>query len=376
MEAFDIDVNKTDSNEKKSDWLKLLFSLSPYCMLKVKQDGTIIYADQMSFSLPRLYGLKTGEKLPSKFMHFAKKAISKEEVWNIRHEGQKKDYLLLVESPEREFIHIYAFEPASFEAGFFGVKDSRIEIIRNSQSENFSQDLYVSAAETYPELEFDKFILDIYEPINAAKEAEISKTSSEFMEVMQGLSRLNQFGLKDHTLREKEDTLKIALEVQKILWTIINNSPAVVFLWKNEENWPADFVSDNISQFGYTAEDFTSKKVLYGNIIHKDDLNKVRQGLDQLVRAGHNGFRLEYRIYTKDGTLRWVDERTFIQRDHEGKATYFQGLVIDITDRKLAEEVLEKAELQRKRDLNHRIKNNLQIVSSLLDLQAEKFEDK
>ena len=49
-------------------------------------------------------------------------------------------------------------------------------------------------------------------------------------------------------------------------------------------------------------------------------------------------------------------------------------MVIDITERKLAEEASKRAELLRKKDLNHRIKNNLQIVSSLLDLQAEKFD--
>lgn len=84
---------------------------------------------------------------------------------------------------------------------------------------------------------------------------------------------------------------------------------------------------------------------------------------------------MEYRIFTKGGELRWVDERTFIQRDAEGEATHFQGVVIDITERKLAEEALARAEQLRKKEINHRIKNNLQIVSSLLDLQAEKFKD-
>jgi len=35
--------------------------------------------------------------------------------------------------------------------------------------------------------------------------------------------------------RESEETLKMALEVQKVLWTVINNSPAIVFLWRNED---------------------------------------------------------------------------------------------------------------------------------------------
>ncbi|WP_440948259.1 histidine kinase dimerization/phosphoacceptor domain -containing protein [Methanosarcina sp. T3] len=175
--------------------------------------------------------------------------------------------------------------------------------------------------------------------------------------------------------RESEEALKIALEVQKVLWIVINNSPAVVFLWRNEDKWPADFVSENVSLFGYEVEDFTSGRIPYGDIVHKEDLKNVQEKLDRCIEGECDAFRMEYRICTKTGELRWVDERTYIQRDAEGHATYFQGVVIDITERKAAEEALAKAEQLRKKEINHRIKNNLQIVSSLLDLQAEQFSD-
>ena len=51
------------------------------------------------------------------------------------------------------------------------------------------------------------------------------------------------------------------------------------------------------------------------------------------------------------------------------------AFVLDITERKKAEEALAKAEDARKKEIHHRIKNNLQVISSLLDLQAEKFSD-
>jgi len=67
----------------------------------------------------------------------------------------------------------------------------------------------------------------------------------------------------DITKRKKsEEKLEKVLKMQKILTTIINNSPAVVFLWKNDKYWPAIFVSDNLIQFGYTVNDFLSQKVL------------------------------------------------------------------------------------------------------------------
>ena len=52
------------------------------------------------------------------------------------------------------------------------------------------------------------------------------------------------------------------------------------------------------------------------------------------------------------------------------------AFVLDITERKKAEETLAKIEIARKQEIHHRIKNNLQVISSLLDLQAEQFKDR
>jgi PAS domain S-box-containing protein len=153
------------------------------------------------------------------------------------------------------------------------------------------------------------------------------------------------------------------LKMQEIIRTVVNNSPAVVFLWRNEEKWPSEFVSENIVQFGYTVEDFISEKVLYGEIIHPDDLKRVEEALEKRILRGEVDFNIEYRIFTKAGDLRWVNERTFIQRDKEGDITYLQGLVLDITEGKEKEEALRKSiEMQR---LLRTIINNSQAVAFL-----------
>jgi len=165
----------------------------------------------------------------------------------------------------------------------------------------------------------------------------------------------------DITPRKKiEEALRKSLEMQKMLKTIINKSSAVAFLWKNMENLPVEFVSENITQFGYTVEDFISGRILYGDIIHKEDINSVSESLARSIREGYDSFEMEYRILTGDGNIRWVEERTYIQRDSEGAPVRFQGIVVDVTERKEAQEMLD---IQR--ELGMSLSNTLSLKTML-----------
>ncbi|NTV58607.1 MAG: hypothetical protein HGA74_15190 [Deltaproteobacteria bacterium] len=69
--------------------------------------------------------------------------------------------------------------------------------------------------------------------------------------------------------RHAEKALKEAYES-------INSSPAVAFLWKNEEGWPVEFVTANVQGlFGFTDEKFISGAISYDKTIHPDDCDRV-----------------------------------------------------------------------------------------------------
>ena len=67
-----------------------------------------------------------------------------------------------------------------------------------------------------------------------------------------------------------------------------------------------------------------------------------------------------------------MDERTVIQRCEKGQIN-LQGIILDITEHKKAEEALLRMEEIRKKEIHHRIKNNLQVISTLLYLESGKF---
>ncbi len=130
---------------------------------------------------------------------------------------------------------------------------------------------------------------------------------------------------------------KTALE-RKELNEIINLSPAVVFLWKNETDWPVEYVSDNIEIFGYSPEEFYSGDISFSSIIHPDDLDRVGHEVEkysQDPKCSH--FTQEYRIFTKSGKVHWTLDFTSIKRDDQMKITNYHGIVLDITERKKAQ---------------------------------------
>lgn len=119
---------------------------------------------------------------------------------------------------------------------------------------------------------------------------------------------------------------------------IIDESPAIVFRLKNTPGLPVDYVSRNIeSILGYRCEDFTSGRINYASILHEDD----RAQADIAVRHRPEATSATYRVRTKDGEVRWVEDRTTAVRDSTGEITHFQGIILDATPRKLNEELLE-----------------------------------
>lgn len=130
----------------------------------------------------------------------------------------------------------------------------------------------------------------------------------------------------------------------KILDGIIRKSPVIAFIWRTSEGWPVEFVSESIRQFGYTPEDFLSGRISYADIIHKDDLDRIKQEVRENLEKGLKEYVQEYRIITKSGDVRYIDDRTYVQENSEQELTHRQGIILDITQRKLAEEQLKKSE--------------------------------
>ncbi|MBK8987483.1 MAG: PAS domain S-box protein [Chloroflexi bacterium] len=122
---------------------------------------------------------------------------------------------------------------------------------------------------------------------------------------------------------------------------VVENSPAILFRWRADEQWTVEYVSENVARFGYTPEDLLSGRVSYPTLIHPEDLARVAQEMRDYSASGVDRFAQEYRIVTRDGQVRWTDSRTVIIHDDAGQITHYQGIVIDITERQETESELQ-----------------------------------
>jgi PAS domain S-box-containing protein len=116
--------------------------------------------------------------------------------------------------------------------------------------------------------------------------------------------------------------------------------------------------------FGYSVEDWMEDASLWEKILHPENREEVLARGVTSDRAGVP-FSAEYRVVARDGRVVWVQEEAVIIR-HEG-ARYWQGVIFDITARKLAEAELRRSfELLRRTDEERR-----KLLGQLVSAQEE-----
>lgn len=146
--------------------------------------------------------------------------------------------------------------------------------------------------------------------------------------------------------------------------------------FRTDENFEPVFIDGDVKGVtGYNKEYFLSGGAKWLEIIVSEDLPLIFMNVKTALSNPFTSAEIEYRIRNRDGDVKWV--RQVIQKtpSGSGKRGEVQGFIRDITGSKLIAISLKKIENARIKEINHRIKNNLQVISSLLSLEAEKFTD-
>jgi PAS domain S-box-containing protein len=132
----------------------------------------------------------------------------------------------------------------------------------------------------------------------------------------------------DRRLREREEDLR----------TLIANVPGAVYRCGIGAPWRVSQMSEGVLAItGYPAHEFLRGAVTFGDIILNDDLPEVERAVATAM-GDRRPFSIEYRIRHADGQVRWVQDTGRCPQSADHRAPYLDGVILDITDRKRAEQ--------------------------------------
>ncbi len=154
-------------------------------------------------------------------------------------------------------------------------------------------------------------------------------------------------------LEEREQSLKAEIagrrEAEADLQRerdLLVSGPVVTFRWGVDDEGTVEYVSPNISEFGYQAEEFMSGRRTYSSLFDPADLEWAVEDGNDKARSGLDGWTQEYRLIDADGETHWVRDFTHAVRGPNDEVTAYEGYIIDITPQKEAESALRQREEQ------------------------------
>lgn len=143
---------------------------------------------------------------------------------------------------------------------------------------------------------------------------------------------------RDVTERKKSQE---ALEEAELRYrTLVERMPAVTYTNPLDETDNSLYISPGVEDMlGYSVEEGEEDPELWDRLLHPEDRERV---LAEEARTSATGdpFRMEYRMISRGGRTVWVRDESVLVRDDEGRPRFWQGIMLDITGRKNAEQAL------------------------------------
>src|SRR6201984_3942405 len=141
-------------------------------------------------------------------------------------------------------------------------------------------------------------------------------------------------------LRKAEQHLR---ERERQLESLLGHLPGLAYRALADEHWTALFVSKGIEDLtGYPADEFTSRRLNYADIMLPEDRPATREAVFTALRE-RRMYEAEHRIRHKDGSVRWIWARGHGVFAPDGSLRLIEGLNLDMTRQKQAEQELRRA---------------------------------
>ncbi|QIZ69562.1 chemotaxis protein CheB [Oxynema aestuarii] len=146
---------------------------------------------------------------------------------------------------------------------------------------------------------------------------------------------------------ELKQTQAALRQSQERLQDLMRSSQTILLSCEPEPNYPIKFISENVEQvLGYSARAFVETAEFWIEHIHPDDRDRILAGFKYL--GDDRSYSHEYRLRAADGSYRWFFAQMRLMENGDGSDRECVGYLVDISDRKEAEQLLEQ-QIQRER---------------------------
>ena len=148
--------------------------------------------------------------------------------------------------------------------------------------------------------------------------------------------------------------------------TLVEQVPAVVYIDAVDDVSTALYISPQYERLlGYSAEERMANPTLWVDRLHPEDRDRVLAESRETNRTGRP-FSVEYRMLHRDGHVVWVRDEARLLRGENGRPMYWQGLLIDITERIETEQAVRRA-YEREREAAERLRSLDEMKNAFLN---------